>query len=125
MLHTMHFSINVFKKGVPATFTKVGPLRIQMIPKYVKIHVRGYILYPLCFLYLLATVIVFYNITTIVELVYLRFRHMDPINPGSHPFRQVPSTWKQLVPSRQKPHVLLHSIPYVPELQAKIKIRNG
>ena len=74
---------------------------------------------------MIAIVIVFYNKTTTEELVYVRFRHMAPINPGLHPFRQVPSTWEQLAPSRQKPHVLLHSIPYVPELQAKIIIRNG
>ena len=96
-----------------------------MSPQYVKIHVRGNILFPLCCYYLKAIVNVFYNKTTTVELVYVRFRHMAPMNPGLHPFRQVPSTWEQLVPSRQKPHVLLHSIPYVPELQAKIIIRNG
>ena len=93
--------------------------------QYVKMHVRGYILFPSWCYYLIAIVIVFYNKTTTEELVYVRFRHMAPINPGLHPFRQVPSTWEQLAPSRQKPHVLLHSIPYVPELQAKIIIRNG
>ena len=90
-----------------------------------KIHAAGYILFSLCCLYWLAIVNVFYNITTTVELHYVRFRHMAPMNPGLHPFRQVPSTWEQLAPSRQKPHVLLHSIPYVPELQAKIIIKNG
>ena len=72
-----------------------------MIPQYVKIHVLGYILFPLCCQCLIAIVNVFYNKTTTEELVYVRFRHMAPINPGSHPLRQVPSTWEQLVPSRQ------------------------
>ena len=134
MLHTIHFPITVFEKpycvvdyvneGCNPTFTKVGPLRIQMIPQYIKIHVRWNILFPLCCEYLVAIVNVFYIKTTTVELVYVRFRHMAPINPGSHPFRQVPSIWEQLVPSKQKPHVLLHSIPYAPGLQAKIIIRN-
>ena len=99
---------------------KTKPLRILMIPQYVKntctrVHFIFFVL-----LILVAIVNVFYNISTTVELVYVRFRHMAPMNPGLHPFRQVPSTWEQLVPSRQKPHVLLHSIPYAPELQAKI-----